>query len=87
MNAGVLELRWTWMPYWLVSGPGIKDFIDELQDICILTGLTTSEADLDKLHVWVRNRLAERYTAFPGLADYLDALRHVEEPIGHPRAS
>ena len=76
-----LEVRWTWLPYWLAVNPKLKAEVErEMRDAVLLGGVTTSPEDLDGLHSFVRDRLCRLFPAFPGLSQYLDALRAVEEP-------
>ena len=80
MREGRLEVRWTWLPYWLAVNPKLVLVIErEMRDRVLLGGVTTSEKDLDALHDFVRDRLQQQFK-FPGLDKLLDALRSVEEP-------
>lgn len=81
LQDGVLEVRWTWLPFWMAANPALKQLIDdELKDACLLNAVTGSEEDLDALHRYCCRRLQERFPAFPGLGRYLDALTTVQEP-------
>lgn len=78
---GALEIRWTWLPYWLAVNPALKTRVEtELRDAVLLCGVTTSPADLDAMHDWVCARLCALFPAFEGLGEYLGGLRHVIEP-------
>jgi len=78
---GVLEVRWTWLPYWLAVNPKLKSEIErEMRDAVLLGGVTAEDSDLDGLHIFVRDRLSGLFPAFKGLRDYLDALKAVDEP-------
>jgi hypothetical protein len=78
---GVLEIRWTWLPFWLAANPKLKTQVErEMRDAVLLGGVTASDADLDALHDFVVRRLQAVFSAFPGLAAYLDGIRDVEEP-------
>lgn len=78
---GALEVRWTWLPYWIAVHPKLKsDLEDELRDAALLSGATTAEADLDAMHVFVRDRLVRMFPIFPGLSTFLDGLLLIEEP-------
>ena len=82
---GALEIRWTWLPYWIAINPKLKTEIErELHDSVLLCGVSTSESDLDAMHDFVRERLVRLFSAFSGLDGYLDALKLIHEP---PRAS
>jgi len=85
MRDGALEIRWTWLPYWLAVNPKLKLLVErEMRDACLLGGVTTSERDLDALHDFVVRRLGALFPAFKGLDWYLNSLKGVEEP---PRAA
>ena len=78
---GMLEIRWTWLPYWLAVNPKLKLEVErEMKDAVLLNGLTPSDEDLDALHTYVRDRFTKTFPAFPGLGAYLDAITLVEEP-------
>lgn len=81
MRDGALEIRWTWLPYWLAVNPKLKTTVErELRDAVLLGGVTTSPADLDGCHDFVARRLSALFPAFPGLREHLDGLRLVLEP-------
>lgn len=81
MRDGALEIRWTWLPFWLAVNPKLKTLVErELRDATLLCGVTTSTADLDAMHRWVVRRLSALFPAFPGLREHLDGLRLVSEP-------
>lgn len=81
IREGALEIRWTWLPYWLAVNPRLATLVErELHDAVLLCGATTSEADLDAMHRWVARRLSALFPAFPGLQEHLDSLRLVAEP-------
>jgi hypothetical protein len=81
LRDGALEIRWTWLPYWLAVNPKLKTLVErEMRDAALLGGVTTSEADLDGLHDFVLRRLSALFPAFPGLREHLDGLRLVKEP-------
>lgn len=80
-NAGAFELHWTWLPYWMGVSPAMKVDIERLiKDAVLLNGVTLDEAGLDRLHSFVVRTICRRFP-IPGLRAYLDALRHVEEPL------
>lgn len=81
LRDGALEIRWTWLPYWLAVNPKLKLLVErEMRDACLLGGVTTSDADLDALHEFVVQRLGALFPAFVGLQAYLSGLKVVEEP-------
>lgn len=79
---GMLEIRWTWLPYWLAVNPKLTQSVEtDLADAVIINRLTTSEEDLQRMHVFVVKRLCKLFKAFKGLDAYLNALGAVEEPV------
>lgn len=77
LNAGRLELVWTWLPYWMVTSAVLSDVERLLFDVVRLNAATTSEEDLDALHCWVTRHLESRFKIV-GLGAYCDALRYVQ---------
>lgn len=79
----VLEVRWTWLPYWLAVNPKLKNDVDrELRDIVLINGMTNSEEDLLALHAYVATKLANLFPSFEGLGPYLDNLKTVNLKTG-----
>jgi|GEM_PF-6268602 len=77
----VLEIRWTWLPYWLAVNPKLKNLVERrLRDRVVLLGVTSSSEDLDAMHRYVVAALCSLFPAFPGLDTYLDALKAIQEP-------
>lgn len=82
---GHLEVRWTWLPYWLAVNPKLKTEVERgMRDAVLLGGVTTSEDDLDALHSYVVDRFSALFPVFEGLGRYLDALRGIPEPTAPP---
>lgn len=80
LNEGRLELRWTWLPYWIAVGPALKIEIETLlHDAVILNGLPPTVESLESISRFVCQQLARRF-AIPGLEAYLSAIAHVQEP-------
>lgn len=79
---GVLEIRWTWLPFWLATNPKLKTHLEtEIKDLVALNGLTGSEEDLRSLHDHVIKRLQTLFPSHTGLNEYLDGLKYVHEPV------
>ncbi len=79
-DMGVLELRWTWLPYWLVISPTLKLEVERiLQDAILLNGIRLSEDSLDKIDRFVLDQIVKRFPV-PGLKDYLRGLHKVRAP-------
>lgn len=79
---GVLEVRWTWLPFWLATNPKLKEKLEEeMRDAIRLGGLSENEPDLDSMHNYVAKRLQEMFPSHPGLAELLDGLKYVQEPV------
>lgn len=75
---GVIEVRWTWLPFWLATNPKLKEDLErELRDYGLINGITNSDSDLDVLHDFIVKRLQQHFP-FTGLSTFLDSLRHVE---------
>ena len=78
---GVLEVRWTWMPFWLAVNPKMKqDLEQKVHDGVLMSGVSASEADLDALHDFLIQHLQGMFPSHQGLAEYLDGLKYVVEP-------
>lgn len=78
----MLEIRWTWLPYWLAVNPKLVSSVEtDLADAVVINRLTNSEEDLQRMHVFVVKRLCKLFNAFKGLEAYLNALEAVEEPV------
>jgi hypothetical protein len=77
---GVLEISWTWLPFWLAVNPKLKEQVErEMRDGCLMGGVTNSEEDMDALHDFVVMRLQELFPSYGGLSEYLDGLKYVQE--------
>lgn len=80
LRDGQLELRWTWLPYWLATGPALPREIDMfMRDIVIINGMPPTDESLERIEDLVIRLLQARFK-IEGLAEYLRALRHVREP-------
>jgi hypothetical protein len=78
---GAVELRWTWLPYWLGANAKLRTELEaELRDIALLNGLTESPEDLDALNRTLCRRIQARFPAFQGLGAALGALSGVQGP-------
>lgn len=76
---GRLEVRWTWLPYWLAAGPALHSELEVLvRDIVVLNALPISESSLDRIHKLIVHLIARRFRV-EGLGDYLAAIQHVRE--------
>jgi hypothetical protein len=72
IHEGVLELQWTWLPYWIACQPGTRAAVErELQDAVLLNGATSSAPDLEALSTFA---LASLKRKFPDAAAVLDAI-------------
>jgi hypothetical protein len=76
---GRLEMRWTWLPFWLAAGPALHDELEVMiRDIVVLNGLPVTDDSLDRIHDLVVRLIARRFR-IGGLGEYLAAVRHVRE--------
>lgn len=83
---GAVELRWTWLPYWLGANARLRAELEtELRDIALLNGLTESDKDLDALNQTLCRRIQARFPAFHGLGTALGALSTIHEAPAAPR--
>ena len=75
---GALELRWTWLPYWLATNGKLKQEIeDELRAAVSSNLLTDDPARMAELHSLVCKRIQERFPEMLGLEDALKAFERV----------
>lgn len=82
LREGVLELRWTWLPFWLACNPVLKTELEAyIRDRCILGGVTTSPKDLDAIHKAIVDWFGVRFGEFPGLKDYVASIELVQESV------
>ena len=76
---GRLELRWTWLPYWIAAGPALHTEIERLmRDVVVMNGMPVDDDSLARIHDFLIKQLARRFP-IPGLDAYLQALSFVEE--------
>ncbi len=81
---GALEIRWTWLPYWLATNGRLKQDLErELASIVLEGPVTSADEDLDQLHDAICRMLQERFPSFPGLGEALKALKLIR-PAEHP---
>ena len=77
-DPGVLELTWMWLPTWIGMNYRLKERLDQMLAEEIEGKRATPEV-LDKLNDRVLGILAQE-CPLPGLVDYLDGLKFVQEP-------
>lgn len=76
---GRLELRWTWLPYWIAAGPILHDEIEALmRDVVIINGMLPTDDSLERIERLVL-RTIERRFKIEGLLQYLQGLRFIRE--------
>lgn len=79
LNEGRLEVRWTWLPYWLAAGPALSRDVERLMnDVVIMNGMPPTEESLGRISTFVVNTIVQRFP-IPGLREYIDGIRHVQE--------
>lgn len=84
VHGGVLQIRWTWLPFWLAVHPQLMADVDrELRDCVLLGGVTTAEEDLEAMHEFVIRRVEAHFPAFEGLGTYLRGVCSIQ---GAPEA-
>lgn len=70
-----LEIRWTWLPFWVVMSPQYKNVESQMKSICLLNGATNRDLDaIDRL----AEELLVRYYPVQGFREYLHALRRID---------
>lgn len=76
---GAVELRWTWLPYWLAANPKLRAELElELQAAVRRGEVTTDPRDLDQLHFRACQLIQDRFPGFTGLAEFLRRLQDVQ---------
>ena len=76
---GMLELRWTWLPYWIATGSALHNEIDTyMRDLVIINGVVPTDEALLRIEKLVLKMLDQRFK-ITGLTAYLEALSHVHE--------
>lgn len=77
---GKLELRWTWLPYWLSCSAIFQTDVERLmRDVVVINGLPHSEESLDKIEAFLLREVSRRFK-IQGLDVYLRGLRSVTQP-------
>lgn len=70
---GALQVRWTWLPYWMASNRVIITELDHhVRDTAVLNAITADPRELEALN---QNtiRYLERKFPIPGFSDFLSA--------------
>lgn len=75
---GVLELNWMWLPTFIGMNNGLKKRIEE-ELAPLLEGKELTEDLLDSASARVVEIICKMHTALPGLRDYLDAIKFVDD--------
>jgi len=72
-----LEIRWTWLPYWIGSNSAVVERLNqELRDEL----LASPEATDKDMHLWLCVRLEMMFPAFEGLTDWLNSIQSIQGP-------
>jgi hypothetical protein len=75
---GALEIRWTWLPYWIAINPAlIREVEEEVFDAVKLNGATNSASDMNALHKLTCEAIGRRLPTFTGLSVFLEGLAQV----------
>lgn len=73
---GALELRWTWLPYWLATNGKLKQELEAELKATIASETAVDQAEyLDRLHELVCRRIQERFPQMRGLEAALASLK------------
>jgi len=79
LRDGKLEIRWTWLPYWVAAGPSFMNELEQLmRDAVIINGMPHDEDSLERIERFLLRVIDVRFR-IEGLTDYLRALRFVRE--------
>lgn len=79
LNQGKLELRYTWLPWWLAAGPALQSEIETLmRDVVVMNGMPPNDESLERIERFVIRLIGKRFP-IPGLTTYLRGLQHVKE--------
>lgn len=74
-----LMLNYMWLPTWIgINNPLKKRLEDELKPV--LMGKVINDKLLDEAHDLTVDFFVKSFPKLPGLRDYLDALKFVQEP-------
>lgn len=77
LGDGSVELNYLWLPTVIGMNAGLKREMErDLQGK--LTGIRLDDEGLDKAHAIVVDYLVQKFPWVRGLADYLNAVKHVE---------
>jgi hypothetical protein len=80
LQDGKLELRWTWLPYWMAAGPALQGEVNALlRDAVVINGMLPDEDGLDRIHNFALFLLTRRFPSFSGLKAYLRGIQEVEQ--------
>lgn len=72
-NDGVIELRWSWLPYWIGSNLAYRAELErDIRDRMILNAVTTDELDL--LHDYAVAALVKKFADVPGAVAVIEAI-------------
>lgn len=76
---GALEMRWTWLPYWVAAGPQFPRELEQLvRDVVIINGMPRDDESLARIETFILRRIEHRFQ-IEGLTEYIAALRFVRE--------
>ena len=78
VNGKSVELNFMWLPTWLGQNTRFKQQL-ELDLAPKIRGLELTEENLDKVHAMVLDYIVEKHPSIPGLFDYLDGLKFVND--------
>jgi hypothetical protein len=75
---GKVELNWTWMPFFCAMDNNLKKQVEEALGPK-LKGKPLDDATLDFAHNEALDFICNYHKAIPGLRDYLDAIKFIQE--------
>lgn len=75
---GVVEIRWTWLPFWLAMNPELVAALERDLRAHIRVGEPLTDALLDSWHDRVVAAIEKKFPNFTGLSAFLNALKEVQ---------
>lgn len=75
-DEGVLEVRWTWLPYWIGANARL---MASLNDRLAARAAADPAQTLDEHHSWLLHELQREFEGFSGLVGFLSGLRDVAQ--------
>lgn len=75
---GVVEVRWTWLPFWLAMNPEFVAKLERELRARVVVGEPLTPELLDSWHATVVDTIEKSFPNFTGLRAFFDALKEVQ---------